>query len=282
MSISPRHTSLTPSRRSVMLLAAGTATAGLVGAPMRAEALSAADAPYPSPRPGVLFEADFRRRGLAQFAEFHPRSLTSAVDLGTVGDPLDAGRTVAWFDSHRKLNVGTSYPRSIASTPKFLERDDQMWASTEVMVASKGTAMSEHNDWLQLLAGAYGAPYGGPAPVGVSIVRQRSGRIHVNACSDYDLLRDEIEFPMDEWVKIAVNFKLDYDGWLELYLDRGDGWENIPLGGRRRHPLDTLRRGCNDGGANDARVGVYGSKPSRAYFASFVVGNSKRAVTGMQ
>lgn len=230
----------------------------------------------------MLFEADFRRRGLAQFAEFHPRSLTSAVDLGTVGDPLDAGRTVAWFDSHRKLNVGTSYPRSIASTPKFLERDDQMWASTEVMVASKGTAMSEHNDWLQLLAGAYGAPYGGPAPVGVSIVRQRSGRIHVNACSDYDLLRDEIEFPMDEWVKIAVNFKLDYDGWLELYLDRGDGWENIPLGGRRRHPLDTLRRGCNDGGANDARVGVYGSKPSRACFASFVVGNSKRAVTGMQ
>lgn len=273
-----------PSRRTLLGAAAGLSAGAL------AVGLSACDRPEPAaptarhtatPEPEApLFDADYARRGFGAYASFAPQDTRDGVDRGIDKDPLGERGRVAWFDSRRRLHVGTPFPRSSALTGPLIVPGQERWVMFDVLVPPE-SAPAAADDWQALGTGAFGAPFQDTSPLGLAVVRSRTGELYLQMGADYTLLGERISFPVGTWVRIVQGFTFAGDGWAEVLMGPSGGeLESIgPEGkGTGRFALASRTEHINGAGDNAARVGVYGTAPARLWFAAHRVARTREAV----
>lgn len=272
-------------RRSAMGLAARIGLAGMFLTGCGVAASSSATPPIVAPRTrsGVLFDAEFTRLGtLEAYPEqvnVGPSPVTGEPRARIIDDPVHGpSRRVAmlvsdWTSDHHNPN-----PRVALETHNFVRAarssytEDIYYAGFAVYLPDRFQELSGQS-WLTFASGAYGAPYGGSGPLSLGLIAPESpGKDHsLILGARYDLLRD-VNIPRAQWVDLVLGFRLAYaaeGGWVSMWINRGAGWNRVPVNGQSRASYDALAPGVNDGWyrrtsdvPNSSSICAYGDQPN--------------------
>lgn len=233
-------------------------------------------------REDLLFDADVGRNGLTAYAEvIHGERIT------VVPDPvLGARRQVMRFTVEDDDIGPTRDPRAQVETPAVLEGGDEVWIGWSTLFPEDWPSRLPPGGsaWLTL-SELYGPPFDGAAPVKIGM---RSGAPAVtwqrNGSYDWDVAWEQGPVLRERWYDFVLRVRLSDDpaiGFVELYLDTGDGWQQQSLRGRDRLHMRTLDD-ANGGGANYHKLALYRQRGLfpvlTVYHAEHRVGGSFAAV----
>ena len=205
----------------------------------------------------LLFDADVGHRGLSAYAQVIHGERISVVDDPVLGDR----RQVLRFTVQDGDTGPTADPRAQVQTPEVFEEGDELWIGWSTLFPSGWPTRLPAGgaSWLTL-SELYGPPYAGAAPVKLGM---RSGVDALtwqrNGTHGWDIPWESGPLVENRWYDLVLHVRLSRDpgsGFVELYLNTGDGWEQQPLAGRSRLPTATLD-GSNDGGPGHHKLALY-------------------------
>jgi hypothetical protein len=222
------------------------------------EAVRRLDEPgAPRPAGEVLFDADVARRGLSAYAEvIHPERIT------VVDDPvLGARRQVMRFTVHDDDTGPTENPRAQVETPRMFRDGDEVWVGWSTLFpADWPERLPPGGDAWLTLSEFHGPPYDGAAPVKLGM---RSGTDAVTwqrtASHGWDIPWESGPIRKEHWYDHVLHVKLSGDaatGFVELFVDAGEGWQQQALGGAARLHMRTLEE-ANGAAANYHKLALY-------------------------
>ena len=228
-------------------------------APGAGTAWASQDGEDPPPRrpEDLLFDADVEHRGLSAYAEVIHGERISVVDDPVLGDR----RQVMRFTVQDGDTGPTADPRAQVETPEVFEEGDELWIGWSTLFPSgwPDRLPAGGTSWLTL-SELYGPPYAGAAPVKLGM---RSGVDALswqrNGTYGWDVPWEVGPLRTDHWYDQVLHVRLSSDGgsgFVELYLDTGDGWEQQTLAGELRLRTATLD-GSNDAGPNHHKLALY-------------------------
>lgn len=222
----------------------------------------------------LLFDADFSGSGFSRYRTVFPDELRLGIDYGTCPDPTGIDRQVAFFDNFRAFSLPGTAARSAAETPRLIlpkahgNTVDEYWVGASLFVPSS-RAPEESDDWLTVLAPAYGAPFGGPSPLRIGLRRYSKSSVRVQLSGDSRLLGKDFVMPLDTWFRIVMNFRFAYNGWVRIWAGTGPygaPTQRVLIRGKSTYSMQTMARGVNDAwyqdprkAANSSRVCAYGA-----------------------
>ncbi|CAA9465176.1 MAG: hypothetical protein AVDCRST_MAG38-770 [uncultured Solirubrobacteraceae bacterium] len=228
------------------------------------EASRPAQEPTSSPqKPAKLvFSSDFSD-GIDEFSEqIHPERI-SAVD-----DPvLGSDRKVLKFEVYNEDTGPTENPRAQLETPRDFEEGDDRFAGFSYYFPEEFPTELPSQAWVSLGSIAYGPPYDGAGPLSIRVQNAVDGsgaeiRWQRNDTYDNDIpwIGPKIEDIQGRWVDFVFRAKLGRDsddGFVELWMNTGSGWERQKLDGDEEHLEMNTYDDSNDGGPNNSRLGLY-------------------------
>lgn len=237
-------------RLRLLSMLAVTGAAAAIGAAGIGGAARSADA-------GLSFDADIARRGLSAYANVIHGERISIVDDPVLGEK----RKVLQFTVHDDDTGPTANPRAQVETPKMFRNGDDAWIGWSTLFPS---------DWPQhlpaggvawiTLSELYGPPYSGAAPVKFGM---RSGVDAVtwqrNGTYGWDTPWERGSIMKNRWYDHVLHVKFSHDpavGFVELYVNTGDGWVQQDLAGTSRLHMATFD-GANGGGPNYHKLALY-------------------------
>lgn len=241
----------------------------------------------PAVRPASIFDADLAQ-GFSKYPATNPPGLVENTDFGLTDDPAGSGRTVAWFNSVRGLTQVTPYPRSSMLSPGLIKpaahgvTDDVYWVGMSVYLPA-ADVLTEPDSWCAFGTPAFGYPFAGPSPMGMTIVPDGRGGQFMQMGGDPNVLGGGAPVRPDSWTTVAFGFRFAYDGWVEMYLGQGltNELERVLVNGQRRADYATMKAGSNDGWVSDeskepcyTSIGVYGPQKMTLLFAHHKAGRS--------
>jgi Polysaccharide lyase len=225
----------------------------------------------PGPAPGrVLFSDDFTS-GLGRYDVIHPERVS------IVPDPTGRPRQVAKF-TVLDWDIGpTPNPRAQIASDLPLRPGRTVWIGWSSLFPRSFPPVIP--GWLTF-ASLYGPPFENTGPVTFQVVGreirwQRNRTYGWRVAWRMPLIRGR-------WVDFVIHTRLSRDprrGFVELWVNTGDGWRQQLLQGRRRLVMQTLDS-SNGGGVNQHRIGSY---RKRGMFRSVTTyGASHRIGTGFE
>jgi hypothetical protein len=223
----------------------------------------------------VIFDGDFSR-GLAAWSTKINEKAISVVD-----DPiLGSKRKVAKFTVHDNDMGPGENPRAQIEGPANLVPGGEYWAGWSTLLPADFPTIPS-GGWLTLQS-IYGAPFAGAGPLGTRLGANEL-QFQRNATYNWDLpWRQTIQ--RGRWTDFVYHVKLSPDptvGFVELYLNTGNGWAQQTLGGQNRLYMKTLDS-TNGAGPNSFRVNNYRKQGmfdvATLYHATPKVGTSFDAV----
>ena len=237
--------------------------------------------------PHLLFDADINARGLDGYAKLIPEDNREGYGYHLVRDPEGDDRTVVKFTSHPDLTLGNRFARSMVETPPIIKaaahgnEDDVYYTGFSMYLTDDDF---QRDTWITVYTGGYGPPSAGPSLLGLMLVRHPDGGLMLRLGDDPGLLGNHVRVPIRQWVGVIQAYKYAYasnGGWLQMWLNAGDGWQEITIAGQLHPTLDVMRRDVTDGWYRDpdvppsfSRIGVYGAKPYEAFFATHRIARS--------
>lgn len=257
--------------RRTLLRGIGAIGVGLGVAPL----LESATRPSPAAASTqLLFDANFGQYAFDRYLNVFPRQLREGVDYGTSLDPTGLSRRVAFFDNFREFALEGTAPRSAAETPRVVlpkahgNTVDEYWVGTSLLIPSDRAPL-DPNEWLTVLAPAYGAPFAGPSPLRIGLRRHSKTAMRVQLSGNSRLLGRDFLMPLDTWFRIIMNFRFAYNGWVRMWAGTGAygaPTQRVLIAGKSTYSMATMARGVNDGWyrnprdvANSSRVCAYGA-----------------------
>lgn len=240
------------------------------------------DAEPPATDGAVLFDADVADNGLSAYANVIHGERISVVD-----DPILGGdRKVMQFTVLDDDIGPTAHPRAQVETPKMIRGGDEVWVGWSTLFPSDWPERLPPGgtSWITL-SEFYGPPYAGAAPVKLGT---RSGTDALtwqrNSSYGWDIPWERGPIQKNRWYDQVLHVKLSSDpevGFVELYLNTGEGWEQQTVLGSPRLHMRTLDS-SNGGGPNYHKLALYrtrGMYPTLTVFhAEHRVGTSFDAV----
>jgi hypothetical protein len=202
-----------------------------------------------------------------------------------VPDPVHGNaRRVAYISVLDGDTGPTANPRAELLTSLLLGVDDDVWV---------GFGWRFPSDWPTIPAVGWvtlgevaGPPFGGTNPV-----RLGFDEALIGGGSFGILLQESASSPWstpvvkDQWFDVAMRMKLSEDpavGFIELWLNTGDGWEQQLLDGVPRLHVATLNAINNDGSGQRYKPSLYRKagmvSTLSAYLTDFRIGSSLDAV----
>ena len=209
----------------------------------------------------LLFASDFSD-GLSEFPEqIHPERIE------VVDDPvLGSERSVLRFEVHNEDTGPTENPRAQLETPFDFEEGDDRYSGFSYLFPEEFPTELPSEAWVALGSIAYGPPFDGAGPLSIRVQNSPNGegaelRWQRNDTYDNDIAwtGPKIADIQGRWVDFVFRAKLHRDpdeGFVELWMNTGDGWERQELNGERHLEMNTYDD-SNDGGANNTRIGLY-------------------------
>lgn len=241
---------------------------------------------------GVLFSADFGADGFPAYPHLYPTGVVEGRDYGVAADPAGSGRRVGFFDSNRGLTHGNGSPRAGAEGPQIIRPagagGPEGYAFGLSCYVPEGAAPNNASQWLSLATPAYGPPFGGASPLAMVLEGVSSTTMRPLLGGSASMLGWEFTVPKGTWIKVLMEFRFAYDGWVRLWMADGleeSEWRAVPLRGTTdRLPHPTMKKRVNDSiaknrsaQANSSRVGAYGCR-TRVYVGHHVLGTDAQAV----
>lgn len=209
----------------------------------------------------------------------HPERVTF------VADPiLGAARTVIRLSVLDTDTGPTENPRAQLETRYFLGEGDETW---------HGFALYLPNDWPTLPADGwvtfgsiFGPPFTDSGPLRFTL---DGGDGKLGWRRDADHGKDtpwSMPLLRGQWIDLAMHVKMSADptvGFVEIWRNVGDGWQQQPLGAARVGRLFMSTFGtANGGGDNNARISLYRKvgmfSTMTCHFGGHRVGGSLTAV----
>ncbi|MBD2765507.1 hypothetical protein IEE91_09960 [Kocuria sp. cx-455] len=228
-----------------------------------------------------LFDANINERGLSGYAKLIPEDNREGLGYHLVPDPVGGGRQVARFTSLPELTLGNEFPRSMVETEPIIKAAAH---GNDNDVYFNGFSFYVLDDdfteqtWITLYTGGYGPPSNGPSFLGIMLVKHPDGGLMFRMGDEPRLLGTDARIPTGQWVGVIQAYKYAYasnGGWVEMWLNTGDAWQQLRINGETRPNLDIMRPNVTDGWYKDpsvpasfSRIGVYGNKSYEAFFAT--------------
>lgn len=202
---------------------------------------------------GVIFQAEFTCRGLANYD-----ALVNPERIALVDDPTGIKRKVARFRV-RDDDIGpTPNPRAQIESPPVLQEGRDYWFGHSTYFPTTFPKTLPRGGWIAF-GGFYGPPSIGSGPVGLGVEGEANQlRWQRNETYDYDLAW-RTPLVRRQWYDFVWHVKLSGDervGFVEMWMNTGDGWERQRLRGRKRLYMQTLDA-SNGEGPNDHRLSLY-------------------------
>jgi len=205
----------------------------------------------------VLFDADVEHHGLSAYAHVIHGERISIVD-----DPVLGGqRKVMKFTVEDGDTGPTANPRAQVETPKTFRDGDELWIGWSTLFPSSwpDRLPAGGQSWLTL-SELYGPPYSGAAPVKLGM---RSGARALtwqrNDSYGWDIPWERGPLLENRWYDQVLHVRLSHDagtGFVEYFLNTGDGWQQQQLAGTSRLRMATLD-GSNGDGPNYHKLALY-------------------------
>jgi hypothetical protein len=140
-----------------------------------------------------------------------------------VADPAGTGGTAQQFTTYN-TDVApltpTANPRSQLTGPtSVIKRGGTYWQSYEVYVPTSDTLPTNPSAWIGLGAVAYGAPFAGSPPVGLSIFKSMF-RFQRNAYAPEPWqIAWTAPVVKGQWYRFTWHYLFSATGWVELYVN---------------------------------------------------------------
>jgi hypothetical protein len=209
------------------------------------------------------------------------RRVTNPERVQVVDDPTGRNRKVAKltvFD--RDKGPTTSDPRANLATPNLFGQGDERWIGWSTLFPTSGFPASVPG-WLVFEA-VYGPPHRGPGPQHFMV---RGDEIVYERNDSYDFDRPwRMPLVRGRWIDFVLHQRMSSDpeqGFLELWINTGEGWRQQEFYGQKRLQMRTMDR-SNAGGDNSHSLGLYRDKgilgAATVYHASHKIGRSFAAV----
>lgn len=230
----------------------------------------------------LRFDADVARSGLSAYANVIHGERIAIVDDPVLGNT----RKVMRFTVHDDDIGPTANPRAQVETPTLFREGDEAWIGWSTLFPSDWPRRlpSDGKAWITL-SEVYGPPYAGASPVKLGM---RSGVDALtwqrNGTYAWDVPWERETIVKNRWYDQVLHVKFSQDpdvGFVELWVNTGEGWEQQLLRGDPRLVMQTLDA-SNAGGPNYHKLSLYrqrGLYPVLTVFhAEHRVGNSFDAV----
>lgn len=224
---------------SALLLIAGAMLLTIsVATPQRAPASTASDLLFSGSRISD-FEANQSAPGAVSEAPDPTGGSGRALQM-TVGDDDVAPITP------------TSSPRAQLTTPSVIDPGDEFWWSGRFYLPENFPGKVPQ--WLNVIEGAYGAPFDGTPPFEIEVVGDQL-RWQRNDTYDWDIPW-EMPLVRGRWISYLVHQRFAADGFVELWIDgqQVTFFEDSSNNPNREAPTQHLematRDHSNDGGPN--------------------------------
>lgn len=209
----------------------------------------------------LLFQADFRD-GISEYPYVIHRNRIDVVDDPILGDK----RKVLKFEVFNGDTGPTENPRAQLETAyNFEEGDDRYFGLSFFFPRDFPTELPDRG-WVTLGEQAYGPPFANAAAVSLRAQNavgsdEAELRWQRNDTYDHDIpwVGPKIADLRGKWVDIVQRIRLDDDpdkGFVELWMNTGDGWERQELHGKDRLYMSTYDSAA-DGGPNNSRLSLY-------------------------
>lgn len=221
----------------------------------------------------TVFDADFSD-GLTEYPYVINRNRIRVVD-----DPVRANRRkVLRFRVFNTDTGPTENPRAQIETPyNFREGDDRYFGLSFFFPEDFPESLPDQG-WVTLGEQAYGPPFDDAAGVSLRVqnVVGEDGlelRWQRNDTYDNDIPwhGPRISEIRGRWVDVVQRIRLSSDpeeGFVELWMNTGDGWERQQLSGRERLKMKTYDSAADDG-ANNSRLSLYYTRDLRGPITMF-------------
>ena len=199
------------------------------------------------------------------FSEYRHQINPERIDV--VDDPvLGRARKVLKFEVHQSDTGPTENPRAQIETPyDFTEGADRYFGFSLYFPASFPSQLPPQG-WVTVGAQAYGPPYDGAAGTSLRVQNAPGGggaeiRWQRNDSYAWDIpwRGPRIDQVRGRWVDLVQRIKLHRDprvGFVEMWMNTGDGWRQQKLSGQDRLYMSTYDS-ANGGGANNSRLALY-------------------------
>lgn len=236
----------------------------LAGSPLtdRPDQREVAATATPTLAPSKLLFASSFGNGLEEFTDkIHPERI-SVVD-----DPvLGSARKVLKFEVYNSDTGPTDNPRAQIETPYDFAEGDDRYAGFSYYFPSSFPTQLPSQGWVSLGSIAYGPPYEGAGPLSLRVQNEVDGsgaqlRWQRNDTYGNDIpwIGPKLDDVKGQWVDFVIRTKLAADpaeGFVELWMNTGTGWQRQKLSGQDRLHMKTYDS-ANDGGPNNSRLGLY-------------------------
>ena len=266
-------------------VAAGDPARAVAPRPAAADpAVSAATkpgAPAPAGAGRRIFSSDFAAKGLSAYSAVIHRERITVVD-----DPvLGRTRKVAKMTVLDSDTGPTENPRAQLETSRFWDEGEEYYVGFSAMFGTDWSWRACRTCWVTFHQ-VYGPPYAGQGPTNLNVKSNNpAGEPRVawerTASFGYDHPFEAAITPM-KWYDFVWHEKLSSNpsqGFVELWMNRGHGWERVLLHGRERLYMATkiASNGSRSDG-NSSNLQLYrqrGIAPvATMYFADHSVGTS--------
>jgi len=202
----------------------------------------------------VLFNGSFDR-GLREYSQVIHGSRIALRD-----DPLGLPRKAARFTVY-DWDIGpTENPRAQISSPSILRPGADVWFGWSTLFPSNFPRRMTSGSLT--IESTYGPPHRGTGPRSISVQPSASGepelRWQRNDTYDWDVVW-RMPLIRGRWIDFVVHQKMsrrESEGFVEMWVNTGQGWVQQRLKGRRR--LNTATIDASNGrGPNDHRLASY-------------------------
>jgi hypothetical protein len=170
--------------------------------------------PYSGQVAGLLFN------GSKKSSWFDQSAVVSRIRAVT--DPATGVGKVLRFEAYNSdvfPLTPTQNPRAQLVTPLRVKPGSRFWESYEVYVPKNFPVALTKNAWIALGSPAYGAPFAGPPPVGLSITDGKF-RFQRNGFASHPYqIAWQMPLALGRWVRFTWHILLSRNGFTQLYVN---------------------------------------------------------------
>jgi Polysaccharide lyase len=233
----------------------------------------------------TVFEADFATKRLDAYA-----SVINRDRMAVVEDPVLGPERKVVKMTVRDWDTGpTDDPRGQLETSKFWDDGENYYVGFSVLFGRDWDWRMCESCWVTFHQ-IYGPPFDGQGPLNMNVKADNprgEPRITWERTARYGFDHPfEVRLSTMRWYDFVWHVRLSSDpdeGFVEIWMNRGEGWEKLRLNGRERlHMATKIRANGSRREGNSSNIQLYRSRGiadvATMYFADHAVGTSFDAV----